>query len=111
MEQSKAIYSLICFFNFIVQKLKILKITSNFRISLDLFELATFRTNYGLQTAGKAITGCTKVPLRYFGPFLAKRRLEIIDTLVFFSENLTLQNVPGAKSNGLRSGDFGGHCA
>ena len=47
--------------------------------------------------AEKAITGCTKVALRYFEPFPAKRRLEMIDTLVFFSENLILQNAPGAK--------------
>ena len=73
------------------------EIKSNFGISLDLFELATFDTNYGLQTADKAITGCTKVALRYFGLFLAKRRLKMIDTLLIFSENLTIQNVPGAK--------------
>ena len=74
-----------------------LKITSNFVFSLDLFELDTFGRNYDLQTANKAITGCTKVALRYFGPIPAKRRIEIINTLVFFSENLTLQNTPGAK--------------
>ena len=73
------------------------EITSNFRISLDLFELATFGTNYGLQTADKAIIGCTKVALRYFEPFPAKRRLQMIGTLVFFCENLTLQNAQGAK--------------
>ena len=74
-----------------------LKIPSNLRLSLDLLELATFGTNYGLETANKATTIYTKVALRYFGPFAAKRRLDIIDTLVFFSENVTLQNAPGAK--------------
>ena len=39
----------------------------------------------------------TKVVLRYVGPFPTKRRLRIIDTLVLFSENLTLQNALGAK--------------
>ena len=73
-----------------------LEITSNFIIYLDFFELAEFGTNYGLQTADKAITGCTKVALRYFGPFPAERRLEMIDTLVFFCENITLQNTPDA---------------
>ena len=55
MQQSKVLY--LKFFNFIVQKQKILEITLNFRMSLNLFEFATFGTNYGLQTAGKAITG------------------------------------------------------
>ena len=81
-----------------------LEIAYNFRISLDLFELVTFGTNYGLQMVDKAITGCTKVALRYFGPFPAKRGLEMSATLVFFSENLS------QKSNGLRFGDFGRHC-
>ena len=85
------------FFNFIVQKQKMLKIKSNFRISLDLFQLATFGTNYGPQTADKAVTGSTKVALRYLGPFPAKRRLEMIDSLLYFSEHLTLQNIPGVK--------------
>ena len=76
---------------------------------LDLFELATFGTNYGLQTGGKAITCCTKVALRYFGPFPAKLHLEMIDALVIFNENLTPQNATAQKCNGLRSGDFGGH--
>ena len=35
--------------------------------------------------------------LPYFGPFSEKHRLDMIDTLVFFSENLILQNAPGAK--------------
>ena len=74
-----------------------LKITSNFRISLDLFELATFGTNYGIQTADKDITGCTKVALRYFGPLLSKRHLGMIDTLKFSSVNIILQNAPGAE--------------
>ena len=74
-----------------------LEIISNLRISLDWFKLATFSTNYCLQTADKAITNCTKVALRYFGPFPVKRRFEMVDILVFFNENLTLQNAPGAK--------------
>ena len=71
-----------------------LEVTSNFRISLDLI---TFGMNYGLKTADKVITGCTNVTLRYFGPLLLKCRLEIIDTLVFFSENRTLLNATCAK--------------
>ena len=74
-----------------------LEITSNLRFSLDLFELATFDTNNDLQTADEAITGCTKVVVRYFGSFPAKRSVEMIATLVFFSKNFTLQNAPGAK--------------
>ena len=77
-----------------------LEMASNLRISLDLFELAIgleFGTNYGLQLADKSITGWKKVALRYFGQFPAKRRLDMIDTLVFFIENLTLQNAPGKK--------------
>ena len=70
-----------------------LEMTSNFRISFDLVELATFIVSYGLQTADKAIPGYTK------GPFPAKRRLKMIASLAFFSENLTLQNIPGAKLN------------
>ena len=61
-----------------------LEITSNFRICLDLFKLASFGTNYGLQTADEEITNCTKVDLRYFGPFPALRCLEMIDTFIFF---------------------------
>ena len=90
MQQSKALYLRKFFLNFIVQKQKTLEITSNFRISLDFSELAAFGTNYGLQTVDRAITGCTKVALRYFGLFPAKRCLVIIHTLVFFSENVTL---------------------
>ena len=86
MQQNKSL--LLC------KSKKMLEITS---IRLNLFELATFGTNYGLQMAGKAITGCTKVVLRYFVTFPAKHRLEMIDTLIFSSENLTLQNAPGAK--------------
>ena len=59
--------------------------------------MANFGTNYGLQTAHKTITGYTKMALQYFGPFPAKRRLEMTVTLVFFNETLTLQIAPGAK--------------
>ena len=111
MQQSEALYFLNSLFNFIVQKQKILKITSNLRIGLDLFEMINFGTNYGLQTADKAITGSTKVAVRFFGPFLSKRSLELIDTLVFFSGNLILKNGSGTKAQRLRYGDFGGHCA
>ena len=76
-----------------------LEMTSNFRISLDSFELAICGTNYGLQTADKVITDCTKVALWYFDPFPAKRRLKMIDTLIFFSENLTLQKAPGRNNS------------
>ena len=72
-----------------------MEIKSNFRISLDLFELATFGTNYGLQTVNETVTRCPKVALRYFVPLAAKRFLEVIDTLVFFSANLAFQNTPG----------------
>ena len=74
-----------------------LEITSDFRIRLDLLELANFGMNHGLQTVDKATKGCTKVALQYFSPFPAKRSFEMIDTVVFFSENLTLQNASGAK--------------
>ena len=37
-----------------------LEIASNFRISLDLFELANFITNYGFQTTYKDTTGRRK---------------------------------------------------
>ena len=66
-----------------------MKIKSNFRISLDLFELARFGTNYGLQTVNEIVTHCPKVALRYFLLLAVKRFLELIDTLVFFSANLT----------------------
>ena len=56
----------------------------------DLFILRIFARNL-------SITGCTKVALRYFGPFPVKRRREMLSTLVFFSENLILQNASGAK--------------
>ena len=60
------------------------EIKSIFRISLDLFELATFGRNYGLQTVNKTVTRCPKVALRNFIPLAAKRFLEVIDTLVSF---------------------------
>ena len=44
------------------------EIKLNFRISLDLFELATFGTNYGLQTVNETVTRCPQVVLRYFVP-------------------------------------------
>ena len=94
------------FFNFIVQNRKMLEITSNFKITLDLFELATFGKNYGLQMADKTITGCTKLALRCFCPIPAKRRLEMIDTVVFFIENLSLQNVPSAKVQWIKIRKF-----
>ena len=69
----------------ILLKQKLLEIKSNFRISLDLFELTILGTNYGLQTANETVTCCPKVALRYFVPLAAKGFLEVIDTLVFFS--------------------------
>ena len=86
--------------------------TSNFRISLDLFELATSGTNYGLQTAFKAFIGCTKVALWYFDSFPAKCCLKMNDTLIFFLVRNLLSKMPQAQmSHGLRSGVFGGHYA
>ena len=83
------------------------EIKSNFRISLDLFELVFFVLNFGLETANKSVTRSPKMALRYFVPLAAKRFLELIDTLVFSSANLALQNITGT----LPSGDFGNHCA
>ena len=58
------------------------EIKSNFRISLEMFELATFGTNYGLQTANETFTRCPKVALRgYFVPLAAKRSLKMNDTI------------------------------
>ena len=81
-----------------------LEIKSNFRISLDLFELANFGTNYGFQTVNETVTRCPKVVLRFYDPLAAKRFLEVIDILVFFSANLALQNTPGTivKRIGIR---------
>ena len=64
-----------------------------------MFELATFGANYDFLVADKTFTGCTKVSLRYVGPFSAKRSLDMMDTLVFFSENFTLQKGPRRKSS------------
>ena len=80
-----------------------LEIPSNFRISLDLFGLANFGTTYSLQTADKAIAGCTKVALRYFGSFMALWYF-LVRTLL--SKMIQLQ-----KCNALRSGDIGFQCA
>ena len=73
---------------------------SNFRISSDLFELATL----GLQTVNETVTRCPKVALRYFVPLAAKRFLEVIGPFVFFSANLAFQNTPGiiAQRIGIR---------
>ena len=57
-------------------------------------QIGAFGTNYGLKTANETVTRCLNVALRYFGPFPAKRLLEVIDTLVFFSANLAFQNTP-----------------
>ena len=72
------------------------EIASNIRISLDLFELVTFGANCGLQTASETVTRCPNVALRYFGPFPAKRVLEVIDTLVFFNPRDWYTEVLGA---------------
>ena len=63
------------------------QIKSTFETSLDLFELAAFGTNYGLQTENETVTRCPKVALRYFVPLAEKRFIEVIDTLVFFSSS------------------------
>ena len=68
------------------------EIASNFGISLYLLELVTFAKNYAHQTANETVKRCPNVALRYFGPFPAKRLLEVIDTLVFLSPNLAFQN-------------------
>ena len=60
------------------------EIKAHFRVSLDFFELASFGTNYGLQTANETVTRCTKVALRHFVPFAVKR----IDALVLSCANL-----------------------
>ena len=57
-------------------------IKSNFRIRLDLIELATFHTNYGLQTVNESVTRCPKVVLRYFVPLAAKRFVIYFDATV-----------------------------
>ena len=85
---------LICL-NFIEWKQKMSEIQSNFRISLNFFELATFGTNYGLQTVNETFAPCPKVALRYFVTLVPKRFLEVIDTLVFFSASLAFRNAPG----------------
>ena len=84
---------------------------SHFKISLDFFELATFGMNYGLQTVNETVTRCPKVALWYLVPLAAKRFLEIIDTLIFFSANLASKIRQAQMPNGLATGDFGGHCA
>ena len=71
------------------------QIKSIFRVNLDLFELANIGTNYGLQKVNETVMRCPKVALRYFVPLAAKRFLEVIDSLVFFSANLAFQNSPG----------------
>ena len=85
------------------------EIKSNFRISLDLFELTIFGTNYGIQTVNESSRRCPKVALRYFVPLAAKRFLELFDTVVFFSAKLAFQNSPGTQyCNGLASGQLCG---
>ena len=53
MQPSEVLY----FFNLIGQKQKMLEIKSEIRISLGLFELAIFGTNYGLQTSPTPVHG------------------------------------------------------
>ena len=65
-----------------------LEIKSNFRISIDLFELANFGTNYGLQTVTETVTRCPKVALRYFVPLAAKHFLEVIELWYFLVPTL-----------------------
>ena len=48
-----------------------------------------------LQTVNETVTICLKVALRYFVPLAAKRFLEVINTLAFFSNNLAFQNTSG----------------
>ena len=69
------------------------EIKSNFKNSLDLFELASFGTNYGRQTVNESVTRCPKVALRYLVLLTMKHLLEVIDTLVFFSAKLAFRKM------------------
>ena len=103
-EETATSYLFKFFLNFIEWKQKMSEIKSNFRTSLDFFELATFGVNYGLQTLNGTVTRYPKVALRYFIPMEAKRFLEVNDTVVFFSANLAFQNTSGTivQSIGIR---------
>ena len=87
------------------------ELISHFRISSDLFDLANFGTNNGLQTANATVTRCPKVALRYFVPLAAKRFLELIDTLVFFSGNLACQNTTGTIQGAIQKFQYVSNCA
>ena len=50
--------------------------------------------------ANETVTRCPNVALRHFGPFPAKRFLEVIDTMVFFSANLAFQNTTDTDTQG-----------
>ena len=56
-------------------------------------------SNWPSMQRNKAFKRTTKPSqaLRYFGPFTAKLRFKTINTLAFYSDNLTLQNDSGAK--------------
>ena len=73
-----------CFLTcFSFTKPKMTEIASNFRISLDLFELVTFGTNYGLQTANETVTRCPNVTLWYFGQIFTNLAFQYTpDTIV-----------------------------
>ena len=70
------------------------EIASNFKISLDLFELITFDTNDDLQTTNQTVTQCPNVALRILALSRRSACLLVIDTLVFFSANIAFQNTP-----------------
>ena len=68
-----------------------LEIASNFKISLDLFELVTFGTNYDPQTVNETVTRYPNVALRYFGPLPAKRLLWYFLVPILLSKILQTQ--------------------
>ena len=72
------------FKNFVESKQKMSQIISHFRISLDLFELATFDMNYGLQTANDSVPLCPKVALRYFVALFSSANTISLKKKLFF---------------------------
>ena len=95
LQQSKTA-QLFNFFKILFNESKKCRKKSYFRISLDLFQLVTFGTNYGLQTVNEIRHTLPEIgSAGYFVPLAAKRFLELIDSLVFFSANLAFQNTLG----------------
>ena len=96
MQQSKALYFIIFFLNFIVQKQKKKKKfepTSEFSISLDLCKVATFVTNYDLQVADKP----SQAALKWLcGILVHSRRIAVLrwSTLWYFLMRTLLSKMP-----------------